>query len=453
MEFPTTMSDDNVPTPRDKFDNELIEISGQIAKSGMDRIFMHLRDARETLRVADTTIGAKATIILASAALESNLAHLTLRAQAFAAARPRLYKPEQVEYLSGKKTTVTDRGALKDVPLRQSLEERLQVVPDLLARAVNRRYALPSKSLAVRKLRRTIELRDSIIHPRWDKYLPSVSAMEAAQAVDAVELYLDSVWKQLHPYLIGYVAVLPTMRGFDKHDVAIGHRTAEKRVPKTNFTTMTKIGIIEVLVREWVDMATICSLAFESGCEGDSAGSLLTRVALVLLFAGLNSQLSIVAQWRLHDRSSAFHEAERNFLNENAVELGVDGEIETEEDRQSFKERIVAVPTVLARRVEGQEINIDLGTKWGEQLQKSYLLRNAVVHAPPDKPIERVSLLELRAAAAAVRSYFEELVQKAPETFKAQNKLLSGFEIPDEADLEAVIKAERIRWDNLNSRS
>lgn len=97
------MSDDNVPTPRDKFDNELIEISGQIAKSGMDRIFMHLRDARETLRVADTTIGAKATIILASAALESNLAHLTLRAQAFAAARPHLYKPEQVEYLYGKK--------------------------------------------------------------------------------------------------------------------------------------------------------------------------------------------------------------------------------------------------------------------------------------------------------------------------------------------------------------
>jgi hypothetical protein len=270
---------------------------------------------------------------------------------------PHLYKPEQVEYLSGKKTTVTDRGALKDVPLRQSLEERLQVVPDLLARAVNRRYALPSKSLAIRKLRRTIELRDSIIHPRWDKYLPSVSAMEAAQAVDAVELYLDSVWKQLHPYLIGYVAVLPTIRGFDKHDVAIGHRTAEKRVPKTRFTTMTKIGIVEVLVHEWVD-----------------------------------------------------------------------------------------------RRVEGKEINIDLGTKWGEQLQKSYLLRNAVVHAPPDKPIERVSLLELRAAATAVRSYFEELVRKASETFKAQSKLLSGFEIPDEADLEALIKAERIRWDNLNSR-
>jgi hypothetical protein len=446
------MSTDNVPPSRAKLDDELIEISGQIAKSGTDRIFMHLRDAREALRIADTAIGAKAAIILASAALESNLAHLTLRAQAFAAARPHLYKPQQMEYLSGKKTVVTDRGALKDVPLRQSLEERLQVVPDLLARALNRKYVLPSKSVAIRKLRRTIELRDSIIHPRWDKYLPIVSAMEAAQAVDAVELYLDSVWRQLHPYLVGYVGALLTIRGFDKHDVAVGHRTAGKRVSKTSFTTMTSIGIVEVLVREWVDMVMICRIAFDSGCEGDSAGSLLTRVALVLLFAGLDSQLSIVAQWRLHDGASRFHEAERHFLMENTVALGRDGEIEIEQDRQSFRERIVAVPTVLARRVERREINIDLGTKWGEQLQKSYLLRNAVVHGPPDKPMERVSLLELRTAAAAVRSYFEELVRKAPETFKAQNKLLSDFEIPDEADLQVLIESERIRWEHLNSR-
>jgi len=133
------------------------------------------------------------------------------------------------------------------------------------------------------------------------------------------------------------------------------------------------------------------------------------------------------------------------------VSIGKDGEIETEEDRQSFKERIIAVPTILARRVEGRDVTIDLGNEWGEQLLKSYLLRNAVVHAPPDKPLERVSLLELRAAAVAVRSYFEELVRKAPETFKAQIELLPAFQIPDEAGLEAIIKAEKIRWSNLNS--
>src|SRR5271154_1093351 len=109
------MSSDDVRPPGNKFDDGLIEISGQIAKSGLDRIFMHLRDAREALRAADTPVMAKATVILASAALESNLAHLTLRAQAFAAARPHAYKREQVEYLSGRKTIVTDRGVLKDV--------------------------------------------------------------------------------------------------------------------------------------------------------------------------------------------------------------------------------------------------------------------------------------------------------------------------------------------------
>ena len=172
----------------------------------------------------------------------------------------------------------------------------------------------------------------------------------------------------------------------------------------------------------------------------------------MLLFAGLDSQLSIVAQWRQHDKAFAFHAAERNFLEENVVGLGRSGEIETEEDRRSFKERIIAVPTVLARRVEGSDITIDLGSRWGEQLQKSYLLRNAVVHAPPDKPLERVTLLDLRAAAAAVRSYFEELVRKAPKTFEAQIQMLPAFEIPDEAKLEAVVAAERIRWSTLNSR-
>jgi hypothetical protein len=62
---------------------------------------------------------AKATIVLASAALESNLAHLTLRAQEFGKARP---GPEQSDYLAGKQTIVTHRGAPKEIPQRQSLD-------------------------------------------------------------------------------------------------------------------------------------------------------------------------------------------------------------------------------------------------------------------------------------------------------------------------------------------
>jgi hypothetical protein len=411
--------------------DDLLHISEELIHLGLDRIFLHLRDARELLQLADHSVMAKATIILASAALESNLAHLTLRAQAFGKARPGLYSREQSDYLAGKQTIITDRGTLKEISQRQSLEERLQVVPDLVARAFDLRYELPKSGEMIRKLRRTIELRDSIIHPRWDKYLPNVTALEAAQAVDAVELFLESVMRQLHPYLVGYIVALTTIRGFDKHDVAIGHRTIEKRVPKTKFVTMASVGVREVLAGEWMNMAMLCQFAFESGTEGDSEGSLLTRGALVLLFAGVNAQLSIVSQWRLHDPSITFHAAERNFLEENVVGLGRDGEVEVVEDRQSFKKRIIAVPTVLAKRVDGQEVTISIGTAWGEQLLKSNELRNTVVHAPPDEPLPRVTKAELRAAVDAVRSYFEELHLKAPEAFKAQGLLLKTFKFSE----------------------
>ena len=64
---------------------------------------------------------------------------------------------------------------------------------------------------------------------------------------------------------MGYIGSLLTIRGSDKHDVAIGHRTPERRVSKSNFATMTGVGIAEVLVREWIDMVMICGFAFEGG--------------------------------------------------------------------------------------------------------------------------------------------------------------------------------------------
>ena len=419
-------------------DNEMVQVFGDIAQAGIDRIFMHLRDAREAGRGANIPLLAKATVILSCAALESNLAHLTQRALAAAKARPQLYSREQLEYLSGTKQSITDRGAVRDVRLRQSLEERLQVVPDLLARAIGRRYALPKTSSAIRKLRRTIELRDAIIHPRWDRYLPLVTADEAAQSIDAVELYLHSIQMHLHPYMVGYIGALMTIRGHDKHDVAIGHRTAGKRVRKSSFLPMTDVGIVEVMLQEWFSMPLVCRMAFEGGTEGDSAGSLLTRVAIVLLFAGLNSQLSILAQWKLHDATVSFETVERHFLEENVVGIGRDGEAEVTEDHQGFKQRVIAVPAILARRVEGLDIDFNLGTRWGEQLQKSYTLRNYVVHAPPDQPLARVTRRELYDAATAIKSYFQALVVIAPETFKIQGLLLDDFRLPTEAEVSAM---------------
>jgi hypothetical protein len=105
--------------------NDLLDISEGLIHTGLDRIYLHLRDARELMRLAENSVIAKATIVLASAALESNLAHLTLRAQEFGKARPGLYSPEQSDYLAGKQTIVTDRGAPKEIPQRQSLEESL----------------------------------------------------------------------------------------------------------------------------------------------------------------------------------------------------------------------------------------------------------------------------------------------------------------------------------------
>ena len=155
--------------------------------------------------------------------------------------------------------------------------------------------------------------------------------------------------------------------------------------------------------------------------------------------------MSITSQWRLRDTAITFHRAEANYLKENAMGLAKDGEVETEEGRQSFKERIVVLPTILARRVEGREITLQLGTQWGMQLLEPYLLRNAVVHAPPDKPLARVTLLELTEAVMAVKAYFEELGRKAPETFNAQVTLLPAFEIPSEDAIKALIQAERDR--------
>jgi hypothetical protein len=424
------MPEDEKPKRNHADYNDLLDISERLIHAGLDRIYLHLRDARELVNLANHSVMAKATIVLASAALESNLAHLTLRAQAFGKAKPGLYSQQQLDYLACTQTIVTDRGALKEVSQRQGLEERLQIVPDLLARAFDLRYELPKSGEMVRKLRRTIELRDGIIHPRWDRYLPEVTALEAAQSIDAVELYLGSILRQLHPYLVGYIGALSTIRGFDKHDVGIGHRTSEKRVAKSKFVPMTSIGIKEVLAGEWMNMKMLCQFALESGTEGDSGGSLLTRVALVLLFAGVDAQLSIVSQWRLHDASVSFHPAERNFLEENLVGLGQDGEVEVLEDRQSFKKRIVAVPTILANRVDGKQVSIDIGTAWGEQILKSHELRNTVVHAPPNEPLPRVTQTELRAAIDAVTSYFRELELKAPETFKAQGTLLKHFVFP-----------------------
>ena len=103
-------------------------------------------------------------------------------------------------------------------------------------------------------------------------------------------------------------------------------------------STMEEVGILEVLTTEWFDSLLLIHLALGHDCEGDSDGSMFTRAALVLLYAMLDAQLSVVAQWRMRDKPEAFKEAEILFLNEFALGLGSDGEVLVRDDSPVLQE-------------------------------------------------------------------------------------------------------------------
>jgi hypothetical protein len=411
-------------------DNELTEIVFQEFETNIDLVGIHLRDARNMLYGARELEGdrviARAALLLAAAALESNLVYLSGIAVQIAKKRPDVLKPPQVRYLQGIDETIDDNGRIVQKPIRQSLSERLQVVPNLLARAIGRQYTLPRRRAGFRKLVRTIARRDAIIHPRWDRYVTEIGWWEAAEAIDGVELYLDSISKALHPYLIGYFTTLYTIPGADHHEVAVGHRTMGKKGPKSKLSRMEDVGILEVLTGEWIDAVLAVGLAFGHDCEGDSQGSMFTRAALVLIYAMLDAHLSVVAQWRMRENPDGFDEAEILFLNEFAVGVGHDGEVWLGEDHQSFKKRIKAVPAILSRRVDGHEEAVDLGGNWGRDLLEGQQLRNQVMHSSFGSPLPRVTKQELDRYTKAVFAYFQELRNKLPKSFEYVGVLLEG---------------------------
>lgn len=402
-------------------DNVLVEIVFDEFKKNVDLVGIHLRDARNTLTAVnqfkDDRVLSKATILLASAALESNLAYISQVALRFAEKRPQDFAKPQVEYLQGFEDFIDDRGQIVRRPMRQPLAERLQTVPALLARAVGRKYALPIHSGGIKKLRRTIERRDAIVHPRWEKYVVQSGWWEAAEAIDAVELYLDSVSRCMHPYMVGYFPLLYTIPGSDKHEVAVGHRTYGKRGPARKLSTMDEVGIRQVLLHEWFDSMFLTRMAIDHDTEKDSDGSMLTRAALVLLYGMLDAQLAVVSQWRIREQDARFHQAEIPFLNEFAIGVGRDGEVWVGEDQHSFKKRIKAIPAILSRRVDQKELSIDLGTRWGEQLLGGHGLRSKVMHSAIGEAMPRISKAELCESGRAVYTYFDELGKGAPISF------------------------------------
>jgi hypothetical protein len=262
-------------------DNEIVEIVFQEVQRNIDLVAVHLRDARNmwdgARNIKDGRVLAKAALLLASAALESNLVYLSGVALQISNTKAHNLAPPQIRYLKGTTETINENGATIEAPARQSLGERLQIVPALLAHTMKRTYKLRTGSAAFKKLIKTIERRDAIVHPRWDRYVRELGSWEAAEAIDAVELYLHSIMTALHPYLVGYFSILYTIPGYDHHEVAVGHRTFGKKGPKRELSTMEEVGIFEVLTREWMDAFLMIQLAMGHDCEGDSDGSMFTH--------------------------------------------------------------------------------------------------------------------------------------------------------------------------------
>jgi hypothetical protein len=230
----------------------------------------------------------------------------------------------------------------------------------------------------------------------------------------------------MHPYMVGYFSVLYTIPGQDKHEVAVGHRTYGKKGPNRKISSMEEVGIDKVLLNEWFDSMILTHIAFGHDCEKDSAGSMLTRAALVLMYGMLDAQMAVVSQWRMHENPKVFHEAEVLFLNEFAAGVGHDGEVWVGDDPHSFKARIKAIPAIISRRVDHKEFNIDLGTQWGERLLRGQNLRNKVMHSAIGEPMPRVSKAELLSSAKAIYDYFGELQKKVPISFGYVSVLLDG---------------------------
>jgi hypothetical protein len=419
-----TKSFKGLPTP----DTDLVEIVYQEHLKNAELALVHLRDARNLLYAIPELSGnrafSKATILLAGAALESNLAYLSCVALGFINARPKLYSRPHEEFLRGLAEEIDDNGKLVKKKLRQSVFDRMQVVPQLLARGVGRHYQMPKSSAAAKKMQRTIDRRDAIIHPKWDRYIDATGWWEAAEAIDAIELYLESVRVCLHPYLVSYAWNLVTIKGPTKNDVGIGHRTYGKSGPKIQFSTMADVGIVEVLLREWHDAMLMVMVALTQGTDQESEGSMLTRSALVLVYAMLDAQLSVVSQWKLRETPGAFKQEEILFLNEAAIGVGHDGEVWVDSDQHPFKKRIKAIPAVLARCCEGKEFAITLSNKWGADLLLGYTLRSSVMHSIPGQKMPIISKDELRRSALAVRSYFASLADNLPKTFGFMHTLL-----------------------------
>jgi len=409
--------------------DELIEESYAHFERSLDSIIIHLRDARNILVAVGEDGGsrslAKSVVLLASASIEANLASMSNLGVELAEKYGGL-APIQIDYLRGIQEFIDDQGNPRSKPLRQSLESRLRAVPALLARAFGVDFHFPDGTEGAEKLRRLVAYRDAIVHPRWQRYLYSVGWHEAALAVDAAEWYLDMVSTAIAPYLGFYKRFLHDMPNYDgTFSGPVGNRIATLQALDESFTTMSAVGFINTVTREWHDSVLMTEFALDSQCEGDSDGSMLTRAALVILYSMLDGQLALNAQAHVYSDRTEFSQSEILFLTETALEIDTDGAVVVDESQEQFKKRLIGIPRVLGRRVLGEDVSISLGDSTGAALIRYKELRDSLMHSRVGSPLPRVTKTELKAAADAVREYFRRLASACPYLFRFYEPLLA----------------------------
>lgn len=380
-------------------------------KQNVYLIGMHMLDATNILQTLQTLdeshrpdLLAKACILFAAAGLETNLSYYSILALALNDAAPAaIYQDAELEYLKALQMDLTKDAELSPRKQKQSLDDRLVIVPRLLGRAFERTFDLTLEDHGVTRLNNTIERRDVIIHPSCDRY-PDFGLDEAVEAIYSVALYLDSVRKQFFPYMVGYIVML------SHHAPLISDLVKEEPVPLRFLTLREPKELIAALSTEWTDAHVLFDIANMHGAEGDSDGSMLTRTALVMLYAMVNAHLSIIAHLALESDPSRFPEKERNYFNEVDYEVSASGKAILQPVKQTFEDRANIIPTVIASRLCPNKLAFNRGDTWYQNTFKTFFnLRNGVMHSKFGEAVPRVSKAELLEAFKAVRSYCEHL--------------------------------------------
>lgn len=411
------------------FDSKLLELSGETYKKHVHLVGMHLRDATNilyTLRSLSAShrpdLLAKATILFAAAGLESNLSYFSTLALAIseAVSNP-IYKEPELEYLRAVQLEYSKNAELSPRNQKQSLKDRLLVVPKLLGRAFQREFQLTAGEYGLERLGNAIERRDAIIHPSWDKY-PDVGLADAVDAVYGVLEYVDSVRLQFFPYMIGYIVMMSS-------HAPILADLAEKEPPPLRFRTLNeRTELIEALSRDWLDAHMMFDIANMHPTEGDSDGSMLTRSALVSLYSMVSAHLSVLGKLARQLNPDVFTEKEVNYFNEEDYGMSNTGDAVLQLTKQRFEDRATIVPTLISKKLCPNVLNFERGVKWHQKMFKQYLeMRNSVMHSKFGECLPRVSKAELRdafesahqycahvASAGGILAFYKPLLDKSP---------------------------------------